>query len=46
MSQKRKNQRARHEEAEKKKAETVIKWIIGVLVVLALGYGIFITFMM
>ena len=36
MSQKRKNQRARHEAQEKKKAENVIYWIIGVLIVLAL----------
>ncbi len=46
MSQKRKNQRARHEEQEKQRAETVIKWIIGLLVVAALAYGICITMMM
>ena len=36
MSQKRKIQRAKHEAQERKKAEKVINWIIGVLVVLAL----------
>ncbi len=41
MSQKRKNQRAKHEEQEKQKAEKVIKWIFGILIVLALAYAIY-----
>ncbi len=35
MSQKRKNQRARHEEKEKQEGEKVIKWIFGILIALA-----------
>lgn len=37
MSQKRKNQRAQHDAAEKAKAEKVIKWICAVLAVLAVA---------
>ncbi len=36
MSQKRKVQRAKHEAQEAHKAEKVVYWIIGVLIVLAL----------
>lgn len=38
MSQKRKVQRARRAEQEEKKARTIINWIFGVLIVLALAF--------
>ncbi len=41
MSQKRKQQRAKHEEAEKKKAERVIYWIFAALIVLAVCFYIY-----
>jgi len=41
MSQKRKNQRANHSEKEKAQGEKIIKWIFGVLIVLALCYMLF-----
>ena len=41
MSQKRKNQRANHEAKEKKQAETVVSWIIGVLIVMAICYAVY-----
>lgn len=43
MSQKRKNQRAKHEEREKQNAEKVIRWIFAILVILALAYAVYTT---
>lgn len=41
MSEKRKHQRAMREEKERKKAEAVVKWIIGILIALAVVYAFY-----
>ena len=46
MSQKRKVQRARHDAQEEEKGKTIIKWIFGVLIALAVIYSIWISLSM